>query len=184
MNWTPAAIAAGSPAARATASSVWMFISSSGSNSTMSSMVTTWDTGASSAPMVVAGEAILLAPFRPVSRYARHPAPRQQAPAVIRRGQLHDDDQPAALLELVLNASGHRHLRPDYRQVHDLQPLPGVHGLADIEALFRQPYAVAGQDAHRGISLTACRRGRCLVRRLEVAVYEPLGEFVLNAPEV
>src|SRR3990172_5060837 len=184
MNWTPAAIAAGSPAALATASSVWMFFSSSGSNSTMSSIVTTCDTGASSVPIVVAGEAILLAPFRPVSRHARHTAPRQQPPAVVRRRQLHHHEQPPALFELVLNASGNRHLRPNDRQVHDLQPLPGVHRLADIETLFRQPYPVAGQNADRSVPVAAGFGNRSLVRRLQVALNNPLRELVLDAPQV
>src|SRR3990172_7065551 len=122
MNWTPAAIAAGSPAARATASSVWMFFSSSGSNSTMSSIVTMWDAGARWAPTVVAGDAMLRAPFRTVPRDSRHPAPRQQPPPVIRRRQLHDDEQATALLELVLDAPGHSHLRSHAGHLHYLHP--------------------------------------------------------------
>src|SRR5574341_839350 len=184
MNWTPAAIAAGSPAARATASSVWMFASPSGSNRIMSSIVTTCDRGARPAPTVITGAATLFAPFGPVAGHTGHPAPRQQAAAVVSRSQLHDHEEAPALLELVLDAPGHENLRADDGQVHDLQPLTGVDGLSDIEPLFSQANPVAGQYAYRRESFAAgCGEGG-LVRSLQVSFDQPFGKLVLNAPQV
>src|SRR3990172_4594375 len=119
MNCTPAAMAAGSPAARATSSSVWIFFSPSGSKRAMSSIVTRWETGATSVPVAIS--VMLLPSVRPVTGHPGHPSARQQPAALVCGRQVHDDEQPAALLELGRHSSGHRYPSSHDWQVHDLQ---------------------------------------------------------------
>src|SRR3990172_3508885 len=135
MNCTPAAMAAGSPAARATSSSVWIFFSPSGSKSIISSIVTKWETGATSAPAAIS--VMLLPSVRPVTGHPGHPSARQQPAPLVRGRQVHDDEQPPPLLELAPSFPRHCNPSPHDRQVHDLQALPGVHRLGDVEPLLR-----------------------------------------------
>src|SRR3990172_10362043 len=148
MNCTPAAMAAGSPAARATSWSVWMFFSPTGSNSTMSSRVTTRETGASSAPASIAGGVIAHSlpggTSRPPS-YGHEPGPARGRP----RRPRPSPRTAAPLLELVDDLAAHLDSRADDGDVEDLKPLTRVDRLADVELGLSEPDAVARQDTHR-----------------------------------